>query len=184
MLDAPKTPRTSLLAMEQAWFEVRASRRACMRMKVFIWTILVDSTYALLSPHSRLTRLLRAPLIQKERFSYICMRIKALSLMFFLQIYVFIRLYTMESVYLKGMLIKKHTYDYIRLYTFENASLQILKISSIRWYTNIYVCKRLFGSSWDFEYTFIYDYIRLGTHVWYFWNFKYTFIYDYIRFKT
>ena len=32
----PKTPRTSLLAMEQAWFEVRASRRACMRMKVSI----------------------------------------------------------------------------------------------------------------------------------------------------
>ena len=161
MLDAPKTPRTSLLAMEQAWFEVRASRRACMRMKVFIWTILVDSTYALLSPHSRLTRLLRAHLIQKERFPYIYMRIKALNLMFFLQIYVF-----------------------IRLYTFENASLEILKISNIRLYTNIYVCKRLFGSSWDFEYTFIYDYIRLGTHVWYFWNFKYTFIYDYIRFKT
>ena len=103
--------------------------------------------YALLFPHSRLTRLLRAPLIQKERFSYICMRLKALSLMFFLQIYVFIRLYTMESVYLKGMLIKKHTYDYIRLYTFENASLEILKISNIRLYTNIYVCKRLFGSS-------------------------------------
>ena len=80
----PNTTRTSLLAMEKSWFEVRVSRRAYIVVfkKCLFKNTFADLTYALLYPSSRLRRLLRAPLVQKERFFYVCIRIKALSLIF------------------------------------------------------------------------------------------------------
>ena len=140
----PKTTWTSLLAMAKSWLEVRASRRAYSGIKVSIWKTF-DFAYALLYHSSRLRRLLRAPLIQKERFFYVCIRMKALSLIFVLQIYAFIRLHTIESVYLKAMLIQKtyiqfytFIYVYIRLYTYANAFLKVLKISNIYVYIRLY----------------------------------------------
>ena len=80
----PSTTRTSLLAMAKSWFEVRVSRRAYIVVfkKCLFKNTFADLTYALLYPSSRLRRLLRAPLVQKERFFYVCIRIKALSLIF------------------------------------------------------------------------------------------------------
>ena len=72
-----------------------------------------DFTYALLYHSSRLRRLLRAPLIQKERFLRLYTH-KNAQFDILLQIYAFIRLYTFESVYVKAMLKK----TYMRFYTF------------------------------------------------------------------
>ena len=180
----PKSAQTSLLAMAKSWFEVRASRRAYSGIKVSIWKTF-DFAYALLYHSSRLRRLLRAPLIQKERFFYVCIRMKALSLIFVLQIYAFIRLYTIESVYLKAMLIQKTyirfytfiyvyirmqtpfwkfsrfpIYVYIRLYTFANACLEAIDISNMR-LKNDYI--RLKTQESNFQNFQIYEYIRLYT---------------------
>ena len=148
-----------------------------------IWKTFADLTYALLYHSSRLRRLLRAPLIQKERFFYVCIRIKALSLIFLLQIYAFIRLYTIIYVckrlfessqdfqytfiydYIRlqtlvWKLLRFQIYVYIRLYTFKNACLEIFEISNIRSYTIIYVLKRRNSIFKIFKYTNIYVYIR------------------------
>ena len=97
--------------------------------------------------------------------------------------YTFIFVYIRFKAFLWNFL-KFEIYAYMRLYTPQSASLKFLEVWNIRLYAITYGYKRLFGSSRNFKYTFIYEHIRIKALLWNYLLFEicayvrwYTFIY-------